>query len=132
MKKLSVFIAAIICSLVFSVGAKAQAPADYFVGKWSVLTTGLPSGDAKSIVILERKEGKLSGTMMQEGKPAPNVFRKVEEKGTTITCYFTASGYDVYLFLEKKDDNNVIGSMMDMFDCTGVRVIEAKTEVKAE
>lgn len=126
MKKLSVIIAAIVCSLVFSVGVKAQAPADYFVGKWSVLTTGLPSGDAKSTLVLERKDGKLVGTLDQEGKPNKNVFRKVEEKENSVTCYFTANGYDVYLFLEKKDANNVIGSMMDMFDCTGVRVTEAK------
>lgn len=135
MKKLNLFFATIVCSLVFSTVAKAQetqTPADYFVGKWSVLATGLPSGDAKNTVTFERKDGKLTGTMMQEGKPAPNVFSKVDEKGKTVTAYFTSSGYDCYLYLERKDDNNVIGSMMDMFDCTGVRVIEAKTEVKPE
>lgn len=130
MKKLSVFIAAVVCSLVFSIEAKAQAPADYFVGKWKVLTTGLPSGDATSVVVFERKDGKLTGTMMQDGKPAPNVFRKVEEKDSTVTAYFTASGYDVYLFLEKKDDSNITGSMMDMFDCTGIRLVETATENK--
>jgi hypothetical protein len=30
----------------------------------------------------------------------------------------------VYLMLEKKDDNKVAGTMMDMFDATGERVIE--------
>jgi len=130
MKKLSVFIAAIVCSLVFSIGAKAQAPADYFVGKWSVLTTGLPSGDAKSVVTFERKDGKLIGKMAEEGKPNVNIFSKVEEKEKSVTGYFTASGYDVYIFLEKKDDNNITGSLMDMFDCTGVRIVETKTEAK--
>lgn len=130
MKKLSVFIAVIVCSIMFSIEAKAQAPADYFVGKWKVLTVGLPSGDATSVVTLERKDGKLTGTMMQDGKPAPNVFRKVEEKGNTVTAYFTASGYDVYLFLEKKDDSNITGSMMDMFDCTGTRLVETAAENK--
>jgi hypothetical protein len=130
MKKLSIFIAAIVCSLVFSIGAKAQAPADYFVGKWSVLTTGLPSGDAKSVVTFERKDGKLIGKMAEEGKPNVNIFSKVEEKEKSVTGYFTASGYDVYIFLEKKDDNNITGSLMDMFDCTGVRIVETKTEAK--
>ena len=50
-----------------------------------------------------------------------NKFAKVEEKGNTVTLYFTSSGYDVYLQLEKKDDNNVKGSMMNMFDATGTR-----------
>ena len=130
MKKLSVFIAAIVCSLVFSIGAKAQAPADFFVGKWAVLTTGLPSGDAKSVVTFERKDGKLIGKMAEEGKPNVNIFSKVEEKEKSVTGYFTASGYDVYIFLEKKDDNNITGSLMDMFDCTGVRIVETKTEAK--
>jgi len=130
MKKLSIFIAAIVCSLVFSIGAKAQAPTDFFVGKWAVLTTGLPSGDAKSVVTFERKDGKLTGKMAEEGKPNVNIFSKVEEKEKSVTGYFTASGYDVYIFLEKKDDNNITGSLMDMFDCTGVRIVETKTEAK--
>lgn len=130
MKKLNLFIAAIICSLVFSIGAKAQTHADYFVGKWNVLTTGLPSGDAKSVVTFERKDGKLIGSMVEEGKPTKNIFSKVEDKGKSVTGYFTASGYDVYIFLEKKDENNVTGSLMDMFDCTGTRIVETKTEVK--
>ena len=126
MKKLSVFLAAIVCSLVFSVAAEAQAPADYFVGKWEVTVAGLPDGDVTSIVTLERKDGKLTGTMLQKGKSASeaNKFTKTEEKTGSVTAYFTAGAYDVYLFLEKKDDNNVTGSMMDMFDCTGVRVVE--------
>jgi hypothetical protein len=130
MKKLNVFFAVLVCSLVFSIGAKAQASGDFFIGKWNVLTTGLPSGDAKSIVTFERKDGKLIGTMAEEKKPNVNVFRKVEEKENSVTGYFTASGYDVYIYLEKKDDNNVSGSLMDMFDCTGVRIVETKTEAK--
>jgi len=125
MKKLSVFIAAIVCSLVFSIGAKAQAPADYFVGKWIVTITGLPQGEAKMEVTFERKDGKLTGFMLNEGKPK-DVFTKIEEKEKSVTGYYTASGYDCYLFLEKKDDNNVSGSLMDMFDCTGVRKVETK------
>ncbi len=129
MKKLSVFIAAIVCSLVFSIGAKAQAPADYFVGKWKVLVTGLPQGDVTEYVIFERKDGKLTGQLIDD-KGKPTQFSKVEEKEKTATAYFTAGAYDVYFYLEKKDDNNVTGSMMDMFDCTGIRVVETKTEAK--
>lgn len=132
MKKLSVFIATIVCSLVFTVGAKAQAPVDYFVGKWSILVTGLPSGDANNTVTFERKDGKLTGNILLQGKPTANEFSIIEEKEKSVTAYFIASGYDCYLYIEKKDDNNVIGSLMDMFDCAGVRVIEAKTEVKPE
>ena len=50
MKKLNLFFAVLVCSLVFSIGAKAQASGDFFIVKWDVLSTGLPSGDAKSVV----------------------------------------------------------------------------------
>ena len=124
MKKLSIFIAAIVCSLVFSIGAKAQAPADYFVGKWNVLVTGLPDGDQKLIVVFERKDGKLIGHSVDEKTGKALDYSKLEEKGNNVTAYFTAGGYDCYLSLDKKDDNNVTGTLMDMFDCTGVRVVE--------
>lgn len=126
MRKLSFIIAAIVCSLVFSIKANAQESKDYFVGKWDVLTTGLPDGDAKSILTLTRGEnGKLTGNMSGDGKPL-SVFTKIDEKEKFVTCYFTASGYDVYIYLEKKDDNNITGSLLDMFDCTGTRIIEPK------
>jgi hypothetical protein len=127
MKKLSVIIAVIVCSLAFSIGTKAQAPADYFVGKWKTLTVGLPSGDATSIITFERKDGKLNGFMVDD-KGKKFVFSKIDEKPTSTTSYFTTSGYDVYIFLEKKDDNNVTGSTMDMFDMTGTRIIETETK----
>ena len=131
MKKLSVFIAAIVCSVVFSIGAKAQAPADYFAGKWSVLVTGTPKGDATFIVNLERKDGKFTGNLID---PATNKeiapFTKIEESEKNVTVYFTSETYNVYLFLEKKDDNHITGSMMDMFDATGERVIPAANTTK--
>jgi len=110
--------------------AQAQTGTDYFAGKWNVLTTGLPDGDAKMLVVFERIDGKLTGAMLDEVKKTKNVFTKVEEKEKSVTGYFTAGGYDCFLFLEKKDDNNVTGSLMDMFDSTGVRVVETKTEAK--
>lgn len=45
---------------------------------------------------------------------------------TTATVYFTAQGYDVYLRLDKKGDDHITGSMMDMFDAEGDRVKDIK------
>jgi len=125
MKKSILFFAGIFC-LLLSFGANAQAKtgADYFVGKWNVLVVGTPNGDAKMLVTLEQKDGKLTGTLSNPGQGEPTKFSNVEVKENSVTVYFTSSGYDVYLMLEKKDDNKVAGSMMDMFDATGDRVIE--------
>lgn len=120
MKKLGFIIAVVLCSLVFTTGAKAQSANDYFVGKWNVMTLGTPKGDAGAVMVLERKDGKLTGTLKSEGKDAVT-FSRIEEKEKSITAYFASSGYDVYLFLEKKDEKNAVGSMMDMFDATASR-----------
>ena len=103
-------------------GAATKAKAeDVFAGKWEVLIEGTPSGDSKMIVELERKDGKLAGTIVRDGA-APAKISRVEEKAKSITAYFNSSGYDVYLFLEKKGDNDAEGSMMDMFDARAKRV----------
>lgn len=125
MKK-AILVFAGIFFLLLSIGANAQAKtgADYFVGKWNVLVVGTPNGDAKMLVTLEQKDGKLTGTLSNPGQGEPVVFSNIEVKETSVTVYFTSGGYDVYLTLEKKDDNKVEGTMMDMFDATGDRVIE--------
>lgn len=100
-------------------------PADYFAGKWNILIEGTPSGDSNSILILKRVDGKLKGTFQSEGK-APAELTRVEEEADEVTCYFVASGYDVYLFMEKLDENKTEGTMMDMFDAYGTRAKEEK------
>jgi len=48
-------------------------------------------------------------------------FSKVELKDTTVTVYFTAQGYDVFVRLDKKTDDHVEGTMLDMFVTLGDR-----------
>ncbi|PKQ65995.1 Rab5-interacting family protein [Labilibaculum manganireducens] len=126
MKKFIMFIfAAVIVSLT-NYSAKAQENADYYAGKWDILTEGTPSGDAHSLLILTRGEdGKLTGTFKSEGKE-PSKLTRVEEKDDNVTCYFVASGYDVYLYMEKVEADKMEGSMMDMFDAYATRVKENK------
>ena len=101
-----------------------QGITDFYVGQWNLLAEGVPGGDQKMIVTLERNEGKLDGTM-KKGEDPEVKFSSIEEKGTTVTLYFTSSsGYDVSLYLEKKDDNHVTGTVMDMFSISGERVIK--------
>lgn len=124
MKKSILFFAGMFFFLL-SIGTKAQAPsADFFVGKWDVLVVGTPNGDAKMPVTLERVDGKLKGTFVGNGQTEAPKISNIEEKENSITIYFTSSGYDVYLMLEKKGDNHVEGTMMDMFDAKGDRVVE--------
>jgi hypothetical protein len=120
MKKLSVFISAL-CIFFLSTGAMAQTGADYFAGKWNMLVKGLPNGDTKMLVLLEKKDTTMTGVIQDSVGTEISKFSKVELKENEVTVYFTAQGYDVYLLMTKKDDDHVTGSMMGMFDAEGIR-----------
>ncbi|UUW08329.1 hypothetical protein NLG42_19745 [Flavobacterium plurextorum] len=123
MKKLNLFFTTMFFVLMFSVSATAQEK-NFFNGKWNVNVVGTPGGDSKMILNIVDNEGKVSGSLID---PATNKdlfpLTKVELEGKDkMTVYFTSEGYDVYLFLEKKDQDNAEGSMMEMFDATAVRM----------
>jgi len=120
--------------LLLSVGSNAQTKtgADYFVGQWNLLAEGTPGGDQKMIVSLERIEGKLYWTI-KIGEENEIKFSGIEEKETSVTLNFTSNhGYAIKLYLEKKDDNHVSGTIIitDMGNgsITGERIIKKETE----
>jgi hypothetical protein len=125
MKKLSL-IFTVVLGLFFTFNANAQAPADYYPGKWNVIVMGTPNGDAKMTFVLERKDGKLSGAVQDSTGKEMTKITSIEEKDKTITAAFTIQSYDVTLTLDPVDDDHVKGSLMGMFDAKGVRVKETK------
>jgi len=112
----------------FSAGAKSQASssADFFAGKWNMLVKGLPNGDTKMFVVLDKKDTTLAGVIQDSTGVEISKFSRVELRKDGVTVYFTAQGYDVYMTMNKKDDDHVTGSMMDMFDAEGGRNGSAK------
>lgn len=125
MKKLVLVVFGIMVFCFSTQNAQAQTK-DYFVGKWSVLVSGTPKGDATSIFTFERVDNKLTGYTKTDNQE-PIKFSRIQEEGDELTAYFTsASGYEVYLYIKKVDDNKVEGSMMDMFDAVGKRIVEEK------
>jgi hypothetical protein len=122
MKKLNVFFAILVFSVFFAIEAKAQAPA-YLLGKWNV-NVEVPGGAKQMIMKVEEKEGKLTGGILDTATgemKAP--FTKVEQDGEVVTVYFMMSAHNVYMTVEKKDDTNFTGSMLD---CQGEKVVETK------
>lgn len=125
MKKLNVFFAILVFSVFFAIEAKAQAPA-YLLGKWNV-NVEVPGGAKQMIMKVEEKEGKLTGGILDTATgemKAP--FTKVEKEEEVVTVYFMMSAHNVYMTVEKKDDTNFTGSMLDMFECQGAKVVETK------
>jgi hypothetical protein len=104
-------------------GAKAQtSSADYFAGKWNVLVKGLPQGDTKMFIVLEKKDTTMTGVVQDSTGNQVSKIDKVELNGGTAIVYFSAQGYDVNLVMNKKDDDHITGSLMGMFDAEGERV----------
>ena len=91
-----------------------------------MLVKGLPNGDTKMFVNLEKGDTTMTGAILDSMKTEVAKFSKVERRGFTVTVYFVAQGYDVTLFMEKKDEDHVTGNMLNMFDAVGDRVKEVK------
>lgn len=126
MKKLSFLFVFSFLSLLF-LTSKVQAqttPENYFVGTWNMKAFGLPDGDKDLVILLEKKDGKLSGGFVDPAtKKVVNPFTSVQLASNKLTANFIApeQQMDVYLTLEKKDDTNVTGSIMDMFNMEGTK-----------
>jgi len=123
MKKINVFIAGAFF-LFLSMGAKAQSKTgvDYFTGTWSVLIKGTPGGDAKMVFVLDKKDATMTGIVKDSTNTEIAKITNAELKDNQLTVYFTTSGYDVNLVMDKKDDDHITGSLMGMFDAEGDRV----------
>ena len=122
MKKSVVLIAVSILFLSTGLKAQSQKTVDFFAGKWDMLVKGLPDGDTKMFILLDKKDSTLAGVIQDSVGTEISKFSKVELKENGVTVYFTAQGYDVYMTMDKKDEEHVTGSMMGMFDAEGIRV----------
>lgn len=125
MKKLILLFTALFFLFVFNdVNGQSNTGANYFQGKWSVLVKGTPNGDAKMIFVLDKKDSTLAGVVKDSTGKEISKIEKIDLSGDKATVYFTASGYDVNLEMDKKDDDHVTGSLMGMFDAEGERIKE--------
>lgn len=100
---------------------------EFFLGKWELLVEGLPTGDAKMLLVVEKTEdGKYKGTIGGTDGSATSPLTKIVIEPKTMTVNFNGQGYDVPMYLDKEKDGTVTGSMNDMFDVTGKRFVEKK------
>ena len=76
--------------------------------------------------VIERKDGKLTGTVQDSTGNEMTQITQITEKEKSITAAFTVQGYDITLSLDPVDEDNVKGSLMGMFEAKGVRVKETK------
>ena len=108
--------------LSFAANAQSKTGAEYFAGKWSVEITGTPYGDLKRIYVLEKGDNTLTGIVQDSTGKEITKCSKVELKDTEVTLYYQAMGNDVSITLIKKDDDNITGNVMGMFEAKGKRM----------
>ena len=107
-----------------STSQPSLAPEDYFLATWNVKAFGLPQGDAELTVKIEKKDGMLTGAFVNAATKAETPFTKVEPTATGLTAFFMYDNMDVFMKLAKKDEANITGSIMDMFELKGTKVAE--------
>ena len=112
------------CILIFTakVNAQSKTGIEYFAGSWNVLLKGLPQGDTRIFVNLDKKDSTLTGVIKDTAGRELSKISSLELKDTVLTVNFSAQGYDVYLVMTRKDEDHITGRMMDMFDADGDRV----------
>jgi hypothetical protein len=111
-----------------SAGVISQNVTDYFAGDWNVEVIGTPSGDVKMIMHLERVDGKLKGEIKAQESSDVIKIDSIEEKENKLIVYYFAGGYDISMDFEKVDENNIAGSLLDMFTTRGSRIIKGIEE----
>ncbi len=125
MKKASFLFILFFAGIAFNGFSQTAASADFFAGKWEISVTGSPRGDVKFLTNLIRKDGKLTGELIDAADPAngKRTITKVEETATKLVIYFesTQAG-EISIDLAKVDDDNLKGTLMGSYESIAKRV----------
>ena len=120
MKKLSILVF-FFAALLFSSSTMAQTTEDYFVGEWNVQIEA-PMGTISVLLTLERVDGKLVGKFVDASTSTETKMNDITEGDNSLTLNFTSEYGDLYFTLQREDDENVSGSLMDSIKVSGTRV----------
>ena len=121
MKKLSILVF-FFAALLFSSSTMAQTTEDYFVGEWNVQIKDTPMGTVSVLLTLERVDGKLVGKFVDAASSTETKMNDITEGDNSLTLNFTSEYGDLYFTLQREDEENVSGSLMDSFAVSGTRV----------
>jgi hypothetical protein len=121
MKKLSILVF-FFAALLFSSSSMAQTTEDYFVGEWNVQIEA-PMGTISVLLTLERVDGKLVGKFVDASTSTETKMNDITEGDNSLTLNFTSAEYGpLYFTLQREDDENVSGKLMDSLKVSGTRV----------
>jgi hypothetical protein len=124
MKKASILFFFLLLGITFTSFSQTP-PKDFFAGKWEIAVVGTPRGDVTFLTDLTRKEGKLTGDLVDKANPASErrKITKVEEKGDKMAIFFESSqGGEISIDLTKVDTDNLEGTLMDSYSAKATRL----------
>ena len=118
----------VLMMLVACTGTFAQTSnEDYFIGKWKLSVKDLPTGDKEVLlIIVKNEEGRLEGGIGRMDGSEFSELKDIIVKDNTLQLLFVGGGFNVSMSLSRKEDGGVIGSVMNMFECTGTKMEEKK------
>lgn len=120
MKKLSLLL--FLFAITFSSTNLFAQSTDFFAGQWHVTVKDTPNGTVNVRLSLERVDGKLVGKFVDASTNRETSITQITEQENSITLYFFAEGYDLYLTLKEAGADSVTGSLADSFMVSGERV----------
>jgi len=104
-----------------SVNAQTKTGYDFFAGKWNVIIVGAPQGDVKMVVNFEKINNAVSSSLKDStGIDLYQVTNTAIDNDQAIITFIGSQG-DVPLVLKKKDETNITGDIMGMFEVEGKR-----------
>lgn len=101
--------------------ARQKESTNYFEGKWNVLVKETPNGDVTLVTRFEMKDGKIIGYFLDPASKEEKKMDAASIENGKLKVAFNVMNYDVTVTLAKKDDNNAIGKLMDMFEVQASR-----------
>ncbi|MBO7418304.1 MAG: hypothetical protein J6U14_05160 [Bacteroidaceae bacterium] len=124
MKKFAFMFVCLLAMLSFSNNAQAQDKKNPFIGTWT-LTASTPMGDTEMDMVIEEKEGKITGYLTAEAMGDEKI--ECEDINTekadeiSFTFYTAMAGMNIDMYLTLDGEDKAKGAMMGQFPIEGKR-----------
>ena len=128
MKKSGLLIAGFLLFIIpGGLNAQIKSGYDFFAGKWNVTILGAPQGDVKMVVDFVKINDAVTASIKDStGKDLYEVTHTKIDNDQAVITFIGSQGSDVPLTLKKKDETNITGDIMGMFNIEGRRLSKNK------
>ena len=124
MKKFAFMFVCLLAMLSFSNNAQAQDKKNPFIGTWT-LTASTPMGDTEMDMVIEEKEGKITGYLtavaMGDEKIECEDINTEKADEISFTFYTAMAGMNIDMYLTLDGEDKAKGAMMGQFPIEGKR-----------